>query len=337
MSIERPCTGSVPAPATHRSPASRGPAAGRARATGTPPPLDEDARTLVGLAALDRALGGAAARRARPGGGVEAAPVIEILDVDTGPVSRDPVAVSPAAIAARSRATLFGVVASPRPAAPVPGEPAPIPIELEAIDPAVTIELTPAMIATLLAESPDLAGAPPAAHARAAPAAAVSPTAPRPAAARISLTAHTPAAARAAPASRTAPAPRRAVPASLTAPGPTAPAVGPDATWWIECPPFPPPRPRSRSAVSAGPEGHRRPPRIGLVLVLLLASLLGGLLAPVCWGVARAELGRIERGTVEDRHRGLLTAALLWGIFATGALAVVALGALAVATRAGVH
>jgi hypothetical protein len=41
--------------------------------------------------------------------------------------------------------------------------------------------------------------------------------------------------------------------------------------------------------------------------------------------VANTELDGIERGTVEDRHRGLLGLARLWGVFVTCLLSVICL------------
>jgi hypothetical protein len=159
-------------------------------------------------------------------------------------------------------------------------------------------------------------------------------------------------------------------PAAVTAPGIAATPIDSASIWWSvrPSPPPPPQRPSTppqrpstppqrpstppqRPSTPPGtPPGSLptappspwswrlpRPPRLGLVIFLLVASLLGGLLAPACWIVASTELDGIQHGRVEDHHRGLLALARLWGVFASCLLAVLAFYMFFVIARASAH
>ena len=123
--------------------------------------------------------------------------------------------------------------------------------------------------------------------------------------------------------------PSRRIAALVTAPGVTAPAVDSTTLVWTERPSSPAP---ARPRLFPPPWCRLRPPRRGLVIGLLIASLLCLLFAPICWGVASAELGGIRHGLVESRHRGLLVLARLWGVIATGLLIAIAVYTLASGT-----
>ncbi len=210
---------------------------------------------------------------------------------------------NPAApFASRGTATLLGVAVNPG-ARPSPVERRPDPpatrgpavphetdLELDAIDPATTVELTADELAAIVAEATAIPAAGPARTARTSLELAAAWYAPR-----------------------------------ATAPGPTASAAPIRGSEGSPAP-----------ALPAFPHGCR-PPRLRLVVLYLLGSLCCGLFAPFCWSVASSELGGIRRGTVEDRHRGLLAIARLWGAVASGLLIAGFLLALSVLARSAIH
>ncbi len=243
---------------------------------------------------------------ARPAG--PARPGRRALAAGTRPASsgRSARRASSPSLAARGGATLLGVAvqlgARPDAGARRPDRPAPrvtaasheAEIELEAIDPAATVELTAEEIAAIVAEAAIPAGGPT-----------------RAAAPSLEL-----AAAWCAP--------------RVTAPGSTAIATAPAGIEWSE---------RSHPLAPALPASphERRPPRLALVALYLAGSLCCGLLAPWCWSLASCELDGIRRGAVEDRHRGLLAAARLWGAVASWLLIAGFLLALSALARRAIH
>jgi hypothetical protein len=274
-----------------------------------------------------------------------------------------PIAAPAAALAASGGTIVYGAATRPRapgapgqaagpgPAAPT-GPAAPIgpaaidataAIELDGVDPAATAELGADVIAALIAETTkDL----PARPAAAAVSASAALTLPRGSAAErtapgLPAAAVDPTGLRHAPRAEPVGSPPRD---SLTRIDPTGlrPApprdsltrIDPASLWWSERPPLA--RSWSQTFAYPAPSRHRRrPPRVGLVVFFLIASLLCGILAPVCWAVASSELAGIELGVVANRHRGLLALALGWGVTASCLLCAAFLYLLWVIARAG--
>ena len=211
-----------------------------------------------------------------------------------------------------------------------------------AISPGDTVELSSEVLAALVAETMTLkptVAAPPRAASAAVPAAPTGAAA-MAHAASASSAAVTLTLPRSAVQSRRRGPTQPAAHADVTAPGLAATPVDLTSIWW-SAPPSPPHAPQYPTTPPSTPLTTQpttpfssppspwswrcpRPPRIGLVIFLLIASLLGGLLAPACWIAASTELDGIQQGRVEDHHRGLLALARRWGLVVTCLLAALA-------------